>query len=83
MEKSGLVPGPTEWDIRIMAIVPEVEIEQWFDGLTPASAPDQTWVSNIPNALGDLRDFKWYEDSRRIVGVNREIRMVLYRSSAN
>lgn len=75
---SGMVPGPTEWNVRVLAVVPAGEIDQWTDGLSVASDPELDWVSNIPTAPTDLSRYKWYEGDRVIVGIDRESRSVLY-----
>jgi hypothetical protein len=31
---SGVVPSPSEWNIRLLATVPADKIDQWIDGLT-------------------------------------------------
>ncbi len=80
---SGMVPGPSEWDIRLLAIVPVEEIDQWIDGLSAVTDPKLDWVHNVPNAPTDLRDFNWYQDDRRIVGIHRVKRIVLYRNHAS
>ena len=80
--ESGLVASPTEWDIRLLAEVPPQEIDQWFHDLEPTTNADQTWISEIPNAPSDLSGFKWYQDSRRTVGIDQDKRMVLYRNLA-
>ena len=80
---SGRTPGPTEWDICVFAIVPAGEIDQWIDGLSAATEPELNWVSDIPEAPNDLSDFDWHEDGRRLVGIDREKRIVLYRNHAS
>lgn len=75
---SGLVPGPTEWNVRVLAVVPKGEIDQWIDGLNTATDPELGWVSDIPNSPTDLSYYKWYEGDRMIVGIDRERRTVLY-----
>lgn len=80
---SGMVAGPSEWNIRLVATVPANEIDQWIDGLGAAKLPDLDWVPEIPNAPTDLIDFKWYQDDKRIVGVNRVNRIVLYWNHAS
>ena len=77
------IPGATEWNVRILATVPEGEIEQWIDGLAPASAPNLNWVSDIPDAPTDLNGFEWYEGDRVIIGIDRKSGAVLYQNSAS
>ena len=79
---SGMVPGPTEWNIRIFAVVPAGELDQWVDRLSVIADPELDWVSDIPNAPADLGGYKWYRGRSVIVGIDRESRTVLYRSHA-
>ena len=78
----GRMAGPSEWNVRVSAVVPTIEIEQWSDGFAPATEPDLTWVSEIPGGPTDLDAFDWYEDGRRIVGIDSVGRRVLYRNLA-
>jgi hypothetical protein len=80
---SGMLPGPTEWNVRVIAVVPVGEIDQWIDGLSEASDPELDWISGIPNAPTDLSRYKWYEGDRVIVGVDRESRSILYWNHAS
>lgn len=80
---SGMGPGPTEWNIRLLATVPADEIDQWIDGLGAVKLPDLDWVSDIPRAPTDLSQFVWYQDDKRTVGVNRVNRIVLYWNHAS
>lgn len=80
---SGMVPGPTEWNIRLIATVPADEIDQWIDGLGEVKSPDLEWISDIPNAPANLSDFQWYQDDKRTVGVSRLSRTILYRNHAS
>jgi hypothetical protein len=81
--ENGMVPGPTEWNIRLIATVPADEIDQWIDGLGEVKVPDLEWIPDIPNAPTNLSDFKWYQDDKRTVGVSRASRTVLYRNHAS
>lgn len=79
----GMVPGPTEWDIRVSAKVPADAINEWISGMTQTNSADTSWVSSIPNAPNQLDAFQWYEDGRKLVGISPEERIVLYRNLAN
>ncbi len=81
--KSGMVPGPTEWNIRLIATVPADEIDQWIDGVGEVKLPDLEWIRDIPNAPTNLSGFKWYQDDKRTVGVDRISRTVLYWNHAS
>ena len=83
IDGSGMVPGPSEWNIRILATVPADEIDQWTNGLQPVGLPELDWVTDIPNAPTDLSGFTWYQDERKTVGINLNRRVVLYRSHSS
>ncbi len=76
----GGVPGPSEWDIRLIATVPASEIDGWTSGLTVTTAPDTGWLSQIGDAPSDLTPFEWRGDSQRLVGIDRVRRVVIYRN---
>ncbi len=78
----GRVPAPTEWDVRIVAQVPTEELESWIEGLNEAEKGDQEWLDLVPQAPADLEGFSWYKEGQRIVGLNREKRIVVYRNFA-
>lgn len=78
----GRMAGPSEWNIRVFAVVPTAEIESWTVGLAPAARPDLAWVAEIPGGPADLDAFAWFEDGGRVVGIDRGGRRVLYRNLA-
>ena len=80
----GFIPGPSEWDIRILASVPEHEIEQWTGGMEKTRMPDIDWMNSLPAKAGPARKFDWYrsgaDTSGRVVGVDRKRRRIVYRT---
>jgi hypothetical protein len=76
----GGVPSPSEWDVRLIATVPTSEFDEWTSGLTVTTAPDTNWLSQITDAPSDLTTFKWHGDSKRLVGIDHERRIVIYRN---
>jgi hypothetical protein len=76
----GMLPSPTEWDIRVFAKVPSEEIDDWISGMTKTESADTSWVPSVPRAPTNLGAFQWYEDGRKLVGINPEERIVLYRN---
>ena len=79
----GMVPGPTEWDVRILAKVPVGSLDEWASGMVPTQIPDVSWISSIPNAPIEMASFEWYSGGGRIVGISRGNRLVLYRGRRN
>lgn len=76
----GGLPSPSEWDIRMIAKVPTSEIDVWTSGLTVTTSPDTGWLSQVAGAPTDLSTFEWHCDSKRLVGVDRDRRIVIYRN---
>ncbi len=79
---AGILPGPTEWDIRLMAVIPAEEMDEWISGLTASDSGDTKWALGLPEAPADLARFVWFEDDCRLVGLDRASRIVLYRNHA-
>lgn len=77
---SGWVPSPSEWNIRVLAVVPKEEMEEWVHGLKVVDITDTEWLNGLPGALDDLSRFTWYQDEGRTVGLDRMNRRVLYRN---
>jgi hypothetical protein len=78
--------GPSEWDIRLYARIPDSEIAAWVPpGGTaiPRPAPEQLqWLAEIPNTsdLGGVGE--WYEAGQVTVGLDRSRGIVVYRNWA-
>ena len=50
----GGVPGPSEWDIRFIAVVPEGEVEKWVPGGVKAKGPRETEVTDAKARVDKL-----------------------------
>jgi len=81
----GLVPGPSDWDIGLVAIVPPNEINQWIVGLNKnPQTPDIKWLSNIPTSIDYSKINQWFVVGfSSVVGINRELGLVVYRNVTN
>lgn len=79
----GALPSPSEWDIRVYAVVPAEGVGAWARGLAAASQPGLDWVSQIPGAPADFGAFAWFADGGGvIVGIDEATGGVLYRNVA-
>jgi hypothetical protein len=79
----GTVPGASDWDVRIVATVPASELQAWVPaGVNASSAPDIAWLKSVPATLDLSGLSEWYVDGKRIVGIDRAKRIVVYRSSS-
>ncbi len=75
----GLVPGPTEWDIRLIAKVPPNEIDSWLaPELIPSPDIEKEWLQKIPGSEQALGITEWYSKQGLIVGVDRERSLVAF-----
>lgn len=78
----GLVPGPSDWDIRIVATVPASQLSDWIPaGATPSSGSDTEWLKTVPTALDLSGVTEWYVQGSKTVGLDRARRIVVYRVS--
>ena len=75
---SGLVPGPTEWNVRLFATVPAEQLDKWTNGLSQTSTPELDWISDIPQAPKDVSSYQWHQDNGVTVGIHKEENKVLY-----
>ena len=79
----GMVPGPSDWDVRLVAIVPAQELQAWVPaGIAVQPAPNTDWLKSVPTALDLSGVSEWYVDGKRVVGLDRAKRIVVYRLSS-
>ena len=79
----GMVPGPSDWDVRLAATVPASELQAWVPtGVNASTAPDVGWLKSVPRTLDLSGVSEWYMDGSRVVGIDRAKRIVVYRSSS-
>ncbi len=81
----GMLSAPSDWDIGLIAIVPQNEINLWFKGLNKIdSLADQNkiWLQKLPGALDSSKITEWYEiGAHSFVGVDSINRIVVYKNS--
>lgn len=77
----GVVPGPSDWSIRVLTRVPPDSLDVWVGELAPSDSVDTRWLASLPP--GPPRDglTEWYGDAFRSVGVDRRRGIVAFRSS--
>lgn len=76
----GLIPGPSEWDIRLVAKVPSSELGGWVPAdVEPASATDAGWLADVPDGARAAGISEWYTGPGMVVGVDRSRSIVAYR----
>jgi hypothetical protein len=76
------VPAPNDYDIRLVAVVPADELQAWIPpGVGAVSiAPDVRWLATVPTTVNLSQINEWYEEPRRIIGVDRASNVVVYRA---
>jgi hypothetical protein len=73
-------PGPSEWDIRLVARVPPAELASWVpERCAPTASADTTWLGAVPGAEEAADITEWYIEPRRVVGIGRRRSVVAYR----
>ncbi|HEY1187071.1 MAG TPA: hypothetical protein VGE74_05405 [Gemmata sp.] len=76
----GLVPGPSEWDIRLVAAVPSAELAAWVPpGVAATPSADTQWLAGVPGAGRAAGIREWYTGPGLVVGIDRERSVVAYR----
>lgn len=76
----GMVPGPSDWDIRIVATVPPAELPQWVPaGVSATPTADTQWLTGVPGAERVAGLKEWYSATGLLVGIDRERSLVAYR----
>ena len=83
----GLVPGPSDWDVRVIATAPADELAAWVPANLPRVAkPDRAWLKTVPTDLDLGGITEWYgvdfANRRDAVGIDRARRIVAYRRQA-
>lgn len=79
----GMVPGPSDWDIRLIALVPESEIEFWIPpGAEIEDNPMPRWLKDLPGTMERDGISEWYRNSGTVIGVDRELSIVAYRNTS-
>jgi hypothetical protein len=77
----GCPPGPSEWDVSIIARVPPDELAVWTVDMKPvATRPPE--LQKLASDLDTRGVDTWYEAPGKAVGVDRVHAIVLYRASA-
>jgi hypothetical protein len=82
MNGGSFPPGPSEWDIRFVAVVPADELQAWVDGRPPLQAAELHWLRTLPTRLDTRGVSEWYGENGTVVGIDRRLNTVAFRSFA-
>lgn len=78
----GGIPGPSDWDIRIVAKVPPEQIQAWVPANSVVgAAPKTKWFESTADKIDVSSISKWHTDWQRSVGLDRQNSIVVYRNS--
>ena len=76
----GLVAGPSEWDIRLVAVIQPTELGGWVPPDSAAKATtDVQWLADVPGSERAAKISEWYTAPGLVVGIDRERSVVAYR----
>lgn len=76
----GWVPGPSDWELRLVATVPADGLDAWVPaGASIGSAGPPSWLEEVPTAVPTGGITEWYDNGSQQVGLDRENRVVAYR----
>ena len=77
----GMVPGPSDWDFRLVASVTANELADWIPaGATPINKPELDWLATVPNSKRAAGITEWYKKGRTTIGIDRKQNIVAYRA---
>lgn len=83
---SGVPPGPSDWDIRLVARVPAEELDDWIPpGANRVEGPPPDWLETVPGAIPTDGIHEWYEVEPlgyTNIGIDRQNNIVAYRDWA-
>lgn len=79
----GWVPGPSDWDVQLLAVVPPAEVDDWIPADTEkAEGPPPAWVKQLPGKLAVEGVTEWYRSRNRAVGIDRKQSLIAYRNTS-
>lgn len=77
----GGLPGPSDWDITIIAQVPRKELEVWISGTCLSAKPVGDWLPYFTKTIELSGVSEWFRSNRILVGIDRKMSIVVYRNS--
>ena len=78
----GMVPGPSDWDIRILAAVPAEEVVDWIPSDTARSTQKPPpWLGAMPGKIPTDGVTEWYREGKSVVGIDRTNSVIVYWNS--
>ena len=79
----GIIPGPSDWDIRLIAEVPSADLDDWIPSDTEkGDGPSPPWLGDLPGAIAREGIAEWYRKAAIEVGIDRARSIVAYRNTS-
>lgn len=73
------VPGPSDWNVRVLAEVPPSEIKSWIPAnVSRSDGKPPDWVKKIPGNIPTNGLTEWYYAGRLEVGIDRNKSIIAY-----
>lgn len=74
----GIPPGPSDWDIGLVADVPPEELAAWIPAGTAEATVDIDWLTTVPGGSRAANITEWYCGPRHAIGIDRTRSIVAY-----
>ena len=79
----GRLPGPSDWDIRLVAQVPSDEIAQWISpDMKAGNPPKDGWHLSTANEIDVNNVTQWHIAGGRSLGIDPDGSIIVYRSNS-
>ena len=75
---TGLVPGPSDWDIKLKATIPKADLQHWIKGCTMIAPPKIDW----PTLPFQVSDYEWYAKTGVLLGVKADKNEIIYQNTS-
>ncbi len=79
----GMVPAPSDWDIRLIAAVPPTDVDSWIPTHAEKDdGPPPQWLQDLPGSIERYGIKEWYRKLGTQVGIDRARSIVAYRNTS-
>jgi len=79
----GIVPGSSDWDIRLIAAVPPTDVDGWIPtGAEKKDGSPPQWLRDLPGSIEREGITEWYRKSGAELGIDRARSIVAYRNTS-
>lgn len=76
------LPGPSDWNIKLLAIVPNNEVADWIpENATRSEEEPPEWVSAMANDISVVGITEWHRVWGVEVGIDRATSTIAYRNT--